>query len=178
MTRIGDLQLQHLWFTKDDAHYWVANADSFHNSSIGMYFQQAVGFGRGRFTERRKTEATGEKRLVSTTEIFGDLRVVHQRFYDQESDQLVGALVNLRYAYVTRKAAIYSLTLHALPILNETDAWQAGAIIEVMTPLTDTVGLSLAAFDTYVNNAPDKYRKNYLNLSVGLSFKPKPRKPS
>jgi hypothetical protein len=157
VNRNGDLRLQHLIFGRDDTRYLSVNADSYHNSSLGVYFQQAFGVGGGRF--------------VKATEFDADIRVIHQRFYKRKADDLIGTQLSLRRSF-TLGAAVVTTTLQGTPMFNKPDAWQARGILGVAAPLSKTFSLVVTGFDDYINNVPANYRKNYLKAVFGVQFSP------
>jgi hypothetical protein len=163
VNRTGDLRLQQLFFLRSAARYASITADSYHNSSLGMYFQQAIGVGGGRILQPGGSS--------TAVELDAELRAVHQRFYGQHGDDLIGTLISLRMS-TPLKSAMLTVTLSGMPVFNHTDAWQARGIIGVAAPLSKTFALSVTTFDDYINNVPSKYRKNYLKMVVGIKFSP------
>lgn len=165
VNRTGDMQLQHLFFRRrDNTTYLAVNADSFHNSSIGIHFQQAAGIGVGRLIV-----ATG-----GGAELFADVRGIYRRYYGEDGKEFLGANFGVRTSHVAENGVVTAVLLQATPAVNRPKAWQSGAFLTVGVPIGDSgFALSVTAFDDYVNDAPAKFRKNYLNLTVGVSYSPK-----
>jgi len=168
VNRTGDLRLQQLFFMHAATNYVAINADSYHNSSLGMYFQQAIGVGGGRIFQRDQTPNVAPP---MTIEIDADVRAIHQRFYGAHDDDLIGTLLSVR-ASSPLKSARLTVALAGLPVLNKTNAWQARGSAELAAPISTAFAITVTAFDDYINNVPSKYRKNYLKLVVGVKFSP------
>lgn len=159
VNRVGDLRFQHLVFGSDVMRYVSANADTYHNTSLAIYLQQAVGIGVGRVFNR--------------LELSADVRAVEQRFYDEKAHTLVGTLLGLRYSRAVGTATIVPM-IEVLPVFNKANAWQARSSVSLIAPLnkSKTLGLTVTAVDDYVDNVPARFRKNYLKIGVGVQFSP------
>lgn len=188
VTRAIELKLQQVLFvseTDTNTRYWAATARGFHNSSLGLYLEDSVGFGAG-MIRTFSVPTTTTPSLVATTspaatsalpptvQLDADLRLIDERFYKVPgSTKIVGVLLAERYV---RRVGIAKVTetVQLIPALNKSHAWQGKGIFDVTAPLnhTETFGLSVKLSDDYLANAPAGFRKSYLKLTLGVAFTP------
>jgi hypothetical protein len=177
----GTLSLNNKAFGKTD---WYVVADLFGNSSIGVGLQQGYGGGLSRVLYSNGCNHTEANYSIALT---GDLgvRYVWQRLYAPgvKSD-FVGIRPNLSLSYSklagsTKKEQFSTLlSLWAMPMVNDSQATQAGGAFQFSVPLNKSLSIAFVQEDDFVNNAPKLRRKNYLKsgATVTYTFPPSPSK--
>jgi hypothetical protein len=171
INRFGEARFNQLFYLTDNAHYGSISARAYHNSALGLYLEDSVGFGGGIL--RAGTVVAGK--LPPSLQLDADLRFMNERFYHVPgSRKLVGALVSERFSTSLPKGAKFEETMQLFPAFNDLHAWQGRGQMKVQYPLTEKFSLSTDLWDDYIANAPKAFRKNYLRLSLGVQFTPKP----
>jgi hypothetical protein len=155
-------KLQHLFYINSDNFYASTVADIYRNNSLGLYFEQSYGAGLGT--------------IVCDWEIGADLRFIGQHFYaPTHGTQLVGSQLSERRSFgldFLRPGASLSELGIFIPVFNASRSWQTQGRLDLSIPITQKLSFIAGLFDTYVENAPPSFRKNYLKSTVGLQFSP------
>jgi hypothetical protein len=172
----GTLKVGHSVFGKSD---WYAVAGVFGNSSLGVGLQQA--YGTGLSTLFYSSDCSGKTRKYRLS-VTGDLgfRYIHQRLYAPGGRlNLAGIRPSADFTYTKLRTGgsgppseVFSATLSlwAMPMVNNIQATQAGGLFQLSFPLTKSLSLALQQEDDFVNNAPKLKRKNYLRTGATISY--------
>jgi hypothetical protein len=164
ITRNYSAKFQQQMFLASNASFAYALADLYSNNSLGIHLTQSygagVGYARGAF------------------ELDGDLRYVNENYLPAgDTHHLVGAGLTGRYDLsldAIVRAADLTAALTAVPIFNEANAWFTNATVAVVLPLNAGAwGVTVAAQDNYVRNAPVGFRRNYFKTTIGFVYSPK-----
>lgn len=160
LNRTADLQLHDLFYLNNNARALTANAETFHNSSIGVQLQQSVG--------------VGVSALIGSTLMQAELRPTYLRYYTEAGQHLFASRFGIQRTFTPRIDIQINTELHAIPVFNKREYWQAGGFLNVTVPIGKTnFAFGATAFDDYANNPPSKFKRNYLNLTMNVSFTPK-----
>jgi hypothetical protein len=153
---------QQLFFLKSEDVYSAIIVDLYHNNSLGLYFQQAYGAGGGV--------------TFGGWELDADLRFIGEHLYSPgPSVGLFGTRLSEQYDFDLshiRKGLRLTEIGRVTPVFNRDRSWQAQGKLELVIPLSDTIGLTVTPDDNYVENAPKGFRQNYFKLTLGLLYTP------
>ena len=161
ITRNYGAMIQHMFFLTSNASYAYVLGDLYHNNSLGMELRQAYGAGAGYARQ--------------AFEVNADLRFLHEQFLSvEEPARLVGIGLGARYSIDLARlvpGGELALAVHAVPVLNEKDAWLADGTAQLLLPFNDgRWGLTISAQNNYLRNAPPAFKRNYFKTTVGLTY--------
>jgi hypothetical protein len=150
-----------------------ATGEWFFNSSLGLAAERSGGAGVILPALSLKSHPTGGQ---TPREFFAktwtDMRYFNERLYDATKLDLVGAVVHGEVNFYPSSGK-WSLTsgFAYKPMFNDRRAWQATGGVSLNLVIDKHACFSITpAEDTYVNNSPKGYRRNYLKSSVGLKL--------
>jgi hypothetical protein len=166
ITREYDGVFQHLMSITNNDFYATTVADLYHNNSLGLYFEQSYGGGLGR--------------IWHDFELNADLRFIGQHFYgNNRSTGLIGSQLSERrslpLSFIKPGVTIVETGKYT-PAYNMSGSWQLFGRLQLVVPITPKFQFVADASDSYVENVPAPYRKNYLKTTVSLQFTPNPKK--
>jgi hypothetical protein len=161
ITRNFGANLQHMFFLKDNAVYAYVSGNLYHNNSLGLYLRQSYGGGIGVVHENLELDA--------------DIRFIGEHFYSPGvSASLAGAGLKASYNIPLGGNGItLNLTELFVPVFNQQKAWYSEGFAALNVPITPKWSVVVGAFDNYLRNAPNKFRRNYLKSTIGISYTPK-----
>jgi hypothetical protein len=166
ITQEYDGMLQHLMAIKSSDFYAATVADLYHNNSLGLYFEQSYGGGFGG--------------IWHDFELNADLRFIGQHFYGANpSTSLIGSQLSERrtipLSFIKQGVKLVQTGKYT-PVFNMSAAWQLFGRLQFVAPITTKLQFVADVSDSYVENAPSPFRKNYLKTTLGLQFTPNPKK--
>ena len=150
-----------------------ATGEWFFNSSLGLAAERSGGVGVILPSLSLKSHPTGgeaPRELFAKT--WTDLRYFNERLYNSTKLDLVGAVVHGELNFYP-SSGMWSLTsgFAYKPMFNDRRAWQGTGSVSLNLVIAKHACFSITpAEDTYVNNSPKGYRRNYLKSSVGLKL--------
>jgi hypothetical protein len=160
------VQFSHALSEKKNRRYILyTNVDWFFNSSLGVAADRSVGAGIG-----TPTFYTPSENLSFKT--WADLRYFNERLYNGKTLNLIGSGVQGQVNYSPSDQSWFlSAGLSWKPAFNNWSAWQGYGNVTFTVPLGHHFCLGLTpADDTYVDNSPHGFRRNYLKSSAGLQI--------
>jgi hypothetical protein len=109
-------------------------------------------------------------------ELDADVRYVGEQFYKPgRSAELAGSKFSFRYnvplPFIVKGASLVE-TATALLVFNKAKSWQLHDDLSLYIPISNSWKLMATAFDDYLRNAPQTFRRNYVNATVGIAYSP------
>lgn len=131
-----------------------------HNFSQGLNLQQTYSGGVGFTIIQRDNETLDIKTSVS---------YVSEQFSGAPNEDLVGSIFAEQF---NRKFKRLTLAQHLtlLPAWNDTNAYSGSFNLLVSMPVYKRLNASTGFIDSYINNPPPTFRKNSVQLTVGLTY--------
>jgi hypothetical protein len=132
-----------------------------HNTSQGLDLQQTYSGGIGLTVIQRANETLDVKTSIS---------YVRQQFAGASNQDLIGSI----FAEAFNRKFTHGLSLDQhltlIPTWNNTNAY-SGAFNAVLTmPVYKRIAASAGFIDSYLNNPPPAFRKNSVQLTIGLTY--------
>jgi len=141
--------------------YAFGLAEFDHNFSQGLDLQQTYGGGIGWTVIQRANETLDVKASVS---------YMRQQFQGAPDLDLVGSI----FAEAFNRKFKHGLTLDQhltfLPAWNNTSAYSAAFNTLVTMPVYKRLNASGGFIDSYLNNPPPAFRKNSVQLTIGVTY--------
>lgn len=164
------LQLSHSY---ENGFGVYATGEWFFNSSLGLAAERSGGVGVILPALNLQSHPTGgETPREFLAKTWTDLRYFNERLYDSTKLDLVGAVVHGEANFYP-SSGTWSLTsgFAYKPMFNDRRAWQGAGSVSLNLVIAKHACFSITpAEDTYVNNSPKGYRRNYLKSSVSLKL--------
>jgi hypothetical protein len=163
-------QLSHMYDNKFGVY---TTGQWFFNSSLGLAAERSGGAGViFPALDVQSHPGGGEKTRELVAKTWMDVRYFNERLYNSSRLDLVGAAIHGEVNFYPA-SGLWSLTsgFTYKPMFNDRSAWQGAGSASLNLTIAKHVCLSITpADDTYINNSPKGYRRNYLKSSVGLKF--------
>jgi Protein of unknown function, DUF481 len=132
-----------------------------HNYSQGLDLQQTYSGGIGLTIFQRANE---------TLDIKTSLSYIREQFNGQPDQDLIGSIFAEAFNRKFKHGLTLDQRLTLLPTWNNTNAY-SGAFNALLTmPVYKRIGASTGFIDSYLNNPPPAFRKNSVQLTVGLTY--------
>jgi Protein of unknown function, DUF481 len=132
-----------------------------HNSTQGLDLQQTYSGGIGFTMIQRANE---------TLDLKGSVSYVRQQFNGAPDLDLIGSI----FAEAFNRKFVHGLTLDQhltlIPTWNNTNAYSAAFNAVLTMPVYKRIAASAGFIDSYLNNPPPAFRKNSVQLTIGLSY--------
>jgi hypothetical protein len=132
-----------------------------HNYSQGLDLQQTYSGGIGLTIFQRANE---------TLDIKTSLSYIREQFNGQPDQDLIGSIFAEAFNRKFKHGLTLDQHLTLLPTWNNTNAY-SGAFNALLTmPVYKRISASTGFIDSYLNNPPPAFRKNSVQLTVGLTY--------
>jgi hypothetical protein len=133
-----------------------------HNFSQGLDLQQTYGGGIGYTLIANST---------STLDVKGNFDYVRQAFAGATKNQnLIAASVGERYLRNMPRGIVLNEQLAFTPAFNNTSAYSGLGTVGLTVPAYKRLNLSAIMTDAFLNNPPPGFKKNSLQLTIGVSY--------
>jgi hypothetical protein len=132
-----------------------------HNFSQGLDLQQTYSGGIGWTVIDRAYETLDLKTSVS---------YIRQEFSGTAGDDLIGSIFAESFNRKFRKGFTVDQRLTLLPTWNDTNAYSASFNALLTMPVYKRLNGSVGFIDSFVNNPPPGFRKNSLQLTIGVTY--------
>jgi hypothetical protein len=131
-----------------------------HNFSQGLDLQQTYSGGIGVTLIHRDNE---------TLDLKGSLSYVSQQFSGAPNESLIGSIFAEAF---NRKFKRLTLDQHLtlIPTWNNTNAYSGAFNALLSMPLYKRLNASAGFIDSYLNNPPPAFRKNSVQLTLGITY--------
>ncbi len=132
-----------------------------HNYSQGLDLQQTYSGGIGLTIFQRANE---------TLDIKTSLSYIREQFNGQPDQDLIGSIFAEAFNRKFKHGLTLDQHLTLLPTWNNTNAY-SGAFNALLTmPVYKRISAATGFIDSYLNNPPPAFRKNSVQLTVGLTY--------
>jgi hypothetical protein len=132
-----------------------------HNYSQGLDLQQTYSGGMG---------VTVISLANETLDLKASLSYVKQQFNGAPDDSLIGSIFAEAFNRKFKRGLTLNQRLTLVPTWNNTNAY-SGAFNAMLTmPVYKRMGGSLGFIDSYLNNPPPAFRKNSVQVTLGVSY--------
>jgi hypothetical protein len=131
-----------------------------HNFSQGLDLQQTYSGGIGITLIQRGNE---------TLDLKGSVSYIRQQFQGAPSPNLIGSVFaeNFNRKF---KRAIFDQHLTLTPTWNNTNDYSAAFNAQLTVPVYKRLSGSAGFIDSYLNNPPPAFRKNSVQVTLGVSY--------
>ncbi len=131
-----------------------------HNFSQGLDLQQTYSGGIGVTIIERPTETLDLKASVS---------YIRQQFLGAANEDLIGSVFAEAF---NRKFKHFTLDQHLTlePTWNDTNAYSGALNVLLTMPVYKRLNGSAGLIDSYLNNPPPAFRKNSVQLTLGVTY--------
>ncbi len=133
-----------------------------HNSNQGLKFMQSYGGGLGVVvikTERKELEARASVGFIDQQ--FSNSTLNHR---------LIGSRFGESYSQTFWRGIVLTEQAGVRPAWNYAKAFFADGNASLTVPVYKRLGVSFAAFDSFLNNPPPGFKKNSFQLTVGANY--------
>jgi hypothetical protein len=132
-----------------------------HNFSQGLDLQQTYSGGIGWTVIQTANETLDLKTSVS---------YIREQFSGAPDDDLIGSIFGEAFKRKFKHGLTLDQHLTLLPVWNNTNAY-SGAFNALLTmPVYKRLNGSVGFIDSYLNNPPPAFRKNSVQLTIGLTY--------
>jgi hypothetical protein len=132
-----------------------------HNYSQGLDLQQTYSGGIGLTIFQRANETLDIKTSVS---------YIREQFNGQPNQDLIGSIFAEAFNRKFKHGLTLDQHLTLLPAWNNTNAY-SGAVNALLTmPVYRRLNASAGVIDSYLNNPPPTFRKNSVQLTIGVTY--------
>jgi len=132
-----------------------------HNSPQGLNLQETYSGGIGLTVIQRANETLDVKTSVS---------YIQQQFNGAPNLDLIGSI----FAEAFNRKFVHGLSLDQhltlIPTWNNTNAYSAAFNAVLTMPVYKRIAASAGFIDSYLNNPPPSFRKNSVQLTIGLTY--------
>jgi hypothetical protein len=132
-----------------------------HNSSQGLDLQQTYSGGLGFTMIQRANETLDLKASVS---------YVKQQFNGAPDLDLIGSIFAEAFNRKFKHGLTLDQHLTLVPTWNDTSAYSAAFNAVLTMPVYKRIAASTGFIDSYLNNPPPAFRKNSVQLTIGLTY--------
>jgi hypothetical protein len=142
--------------------YYVFGQGAFdHNSTQGLALQQTYSGGIGLTVIQRANETLDVKTSVS---------YIQQQFQGAPNQDLIGSIFAEAFNRKFKHGLTLDQHLTLIPAWNNTNAY-SGAFNALLTmPVYKRISASTGFIDSYLNNPPPGFRKNSVQLTIGMTY--------
>ncbi len=132
-----------------------------HNFSQGLDLQQTYSGGIG---------WTLIDRASQTLDLKGSLSYVSQQFSGAPAEELVGSVFAEAFKQKFKRGLTLDQHLTLIPTWNNTSAYSAAFNALLTMPVYKRLNGSAGFIDSYLNNPPPAFRKNSIQLTIGVTY--------
>ncbi len=131
-----------------------------HNFSQGLDLQQTYSGGIGWTVIQSANETLDLKTSVS---------YIHERFSGAPNESLIGSIFAEAFHRKFKRVTL-DQRLILLPTWNDTNAYSGSFNLLFTMPLYKRLNASTGFIDSYLNNPPPEFRKNSVQVMLGLTY--------
>ncbi len=132
-----------------------------HNSTQGLNLQQTYSGGIGLTVIQRANETLDVKTSVS---------YIQQQFQGAPNLDLIGSIFAEAYNRKFRHGLTLDQHLTLIPAWNNINAYSAAFNALLTMPVYKRLNASTGFIDSYLNNPPPGFRKNSVQLTIGMTY--------
>jgi hypothetical protein len=132
-----------------------------HNFSQGLDLQQTYSGGIGWTLIDSANE---------TLDLKGSLSYVRQQFSGAPGEELVGSIFAEAFKRKFKHGLTFDQHLTLIPTWNDTNAYSASFNALLTMPVYKRLNGSAGFIDSYLNNPPPAFRKNSVQLTIGVTY--------
>lgn len=132
-----------------------------HNYSQGLDLEQTYSGGMG-YTLLQSAK--------QTLDVKGSISYVRQQFQDSKQLDLIGSIFGEDFNRKFRRGIVLDQHLTFTPVWNDTDAYAAAFNALLTVPVFKRINGSAGFIDSYLNNPPPGFKKNSVQVTIGLTY--------
>jgi len=132
-----------------------------HNFSQGLDLQQTYSGGIGFTIIQRPNE---------TLDIKGSVSYVRQQFHGAPNEDLIGSIFGEAFNRKFKHGLTLDQRLTLTPTWNNTSAYSGIFNVLLTMPVYKRFNASAGFIDSYLNNPPPEFRKNSVQLTIGMTY--------
>ena len=132
-----------------------------HNFSQGLDLQQTYSGGMGWTVIQSPTE---------TLDLKASVGFVRQQFSGAPDLDLIGSIFAEAFKRTFKHGLVLNQHLTLIPTWNNTNAYSAAFNALLSMPVYKRLSASTGFIDSYLNNPPPAFRKNSVQLTIGLTY--------
>jgi hypothetical protein len=132
-----------------------------HNSTQGLDLQQTYSGGIGLTVIQRANETLDVKTSVS---------YIQQQFQGAPNLELIGSIFAEAFNRKFKHGLTLDQHLTLIPTWNNTNAYSAAFNALLTMPVYKRISASTGFIDSYLNNPPPGFRKNSVQLTIGMTY--------
>jgi len=132
-----------------------------HNYSQGLDLEQTYSGGIG---------YTLSQRANQTLDVKGSISYVRQQFQDSKQLDLIGSIFGEDFNRKFKRGIVLDQHLTVTPAWNNTDAYAAAFNALLTMPVYKRINGSAGFIDSYLNNPPPGFKKNSIQVTIGLTY--------
>ena len=145
--------------------YFFGQAAFDHNSSQGLDLQQTYSGGIGYTLIQRTNETLDVKGSVSY--IRQEFQIASNAAPDQD---LIGSTFGEDFNRKFKYGLVFDQHLTLTPTWNNTNAYTAAFNAQITMPVYKRINGSAGFIDSYLNNPPPAFRKNSVQITLGVTY--------
>jgi hypothetical protein len=143
-------------------HFYVFGQGALdHNFSQGLDLQQTYSGGVGWTVIERANE---------TLDLKTSLSFVRQQFSGAPEEDLIGSIFAEAFNRKFKHGLVLDQHLTLIPTWNNTNAYSGAFNALLSLPVYKRLNASAGFIDSYLNTAPPGFRKNSVQLTIGLTY--------
>ncbi len=132
-----------------------------HNYSQGLDLQQTYSGGIG---------YTIIQSANQTLDVKGSLSYIRQQFHGAPTESLIGSIFAEDFNRKFKHGLAFDQHLTLTPTWNDTNAYSAAFNALLTMPVYKRLNASGGFIDSYLNNPPPAFRKNSVQITIGLTY--------
>jgi Protein of unknown function, DUF481 len=132
-----------------------------HNFSQGLYLQQTYSGGIGWTMIQHANE---------TLDLKGSVSYIQQQFSGAPTLDLIGSVFAEAFNRKFKHGLVLDQHLTLLPAWNNTNAYSASFNALLTIPMYKRLNGSAGFIDSYLNNPPPAFRKNSVQVTLGITY--------
>ena len=132
-----------------------------HNFSQGLDLQQIYSGGIGRTLIQRANE---------TLDVKASMSYIRQQFSGAPNQDLIGSIFAEAFNRKFKKGFTVDQHLTLVPAWNDTSAYSAAFNALLTLPVYKRLNGSVGFIDSFLNDPPPGFRKNSLQLTIGMTY--------
>jgi len=105
-----------------------------------------------------------------TLDLKGSLSYVRQQFSGAPGEELVGSIFAEAFKRKFKHGLTFDQHLTLIPTWNDTNAYSASFNALLTMPVYKRLNGSAGFIDSYLNNPPPAFRKNSVQLTIGVTY--------
>ncbi|MGP0076130.1 MAG: DUF481 domain-containing protein [Bryobacteraceae bacterium] len=145
--------------------YFFGQGDFDHNSSQGLDLQQTYSGGIGYIVLQRANE---------TLDVKGSVSYIRQQFQTASNaalnEDLIGSIFGEDFNRKFKHGLVFDQHLTLTPTWNNTNAYSAAFNAQISVPVYKRISGSAGFIDSYLNNPPPAFRKNSVQITLGVTY--------